>query len=205
MKLSVCCSREHRYASGFTLAEILVVIAIMAILASIFFGVHRGVTAAQARAKTKGEMAVIATALEDFKRRYGDYPWLTVEDRSDYKAVNVFLYQVLSGKTYLDHKTRAMATGQRHPLTDLGSLPLEEDTATSGYVIKDAWDNYYLYYYRKGPTDGQWQNPGYILISTGEEVPESITWEDIRETGIVPTDFFTKENNYSVIIHGYDN
>ena len=60
---------------GFTLIELLMVIAVILILASITFGISRGVQNAQARAKAKAELATISQALEQFKSRYGDYPW----------------------------------------------------------------------------------------------------------------------------------
>jgi prepilin-type N-terminal cleavage/methylation domain-containing protein len=70
----------HRHSpskrpQGFTLIELLMVIAVILILTGITFGISRGVQNAQARAKTKAELATISQAIEQFKSRYGDYPW----------------------------------------------------------------------------------------------------------------------------------
>ena len=73
-------NHTHHYSQskrqqGFTLIELLMVITVIMILAGITFGISRGVQNAQARAKTKAELATISLAIEQFKSRYGDYPW----------------------------------------------------------------------------------------------------------------------------------
>ena len=65
---------------GFTLIELLTAMAIVAILAAITFGVLKGVQDAQARTQAKAELAVIQQALEQYKSRYGDYPWHDSDD-----------------------------------------------------------------------------------------------------------------------------
>ena len=75
----------HRHSlskrqQGFTLIELLMVISVILILAGITFGISRGVQNAQARTKAKAELAVISQAIEQFKLRYGDYPWILSED-----------------------------------------------------------------------------------------------------------------------------
>ena len=68
-------ANSHPNRNGFTLIELLMVIAVILILAGITFGVSRGVQNAQARTKARAELATIAQAIEQFKSRYGDYPW----------------------------------------------------------------------------------------------------------------------------------
>ena len=65
---------------GFTLIELLMVITVILILAGITFGISRGVQNAQARTKAKAELATISQAIEQFKSRYGDYPWHDSDD-----------------------------------------------------------------------------------------------------------------------------
>ena len=60
---------------GFTLIELLMVITVILILAGITFGISRGAQNAQARTKAKAELATTSQAIEQFKSRYGDYPW----------------------------------------------------------------------------------------------------------------------------------
>src|SRR4051812_40222888 len=62
--------------SAFTLIELLAVVAIMAILSGIAIGTIQGMQSRAAAGRAKAELAVIATALEEFKRTYGDYPQL---------------------------------------------------------------------------------------------------------------------------------
>ncbi len=68
-----CVSRE-RWTNAFTLIELLTVIGVMAVLVGIAIGSMRGVKERANMARTKSELAVLALALEEFKRYYGDYP-----------------------------------------------------------------------------------------------------------------------------------
>ena len=67
---------------GFTLIELLMVITVILILAGITFGISRGVQNVQARTKAKAELAVISQALETYKSKNGDYPWISVNNVS---------------------------------------------------------------------------------------------------------------------------
>ncbi|MFI5357407.1 MAG: prepilin-type N-terminal cleavage/methylation domain-containing protein [Opitutales bacterium] len=59
---------------GFTLLELLTVIAIIAILVSITFGIARGVKQHMAVQQARAELAVQTQSLEEHFRRSGDYP-----------------------------------------------------------------------------------------------------------------------------------
>jgi prepilin-type N-terminal cleavage/methylation domain-containing protein len=69
-------ARRPAPADGFTLIELLAVIVVVAILAGIVIGGLAGVRKRSAAARCRAELAALATALEDYKRRYGDYPQL---------------------------------------------------------------------------------------------------------------------------------
>ena len=60
--------------SAFTLIELLTVITIIGILAGIVIGVGRRAGESGREARAKVELAAITTALESYKRQYGDYP-----------------------------------------------------------------------------------------------------------------------------------
>ncbi len=66
--------RRHRRSSAFTLIELLSAVAVLAILSAIAIGAVRGAKNRALLAKARSELATLATALEEFKRIYGDYP-----------------------------------------------------------------------------------------------------------------------------------
>ncbi len=63
-------------AKAFTLIELITVIAIIGVLAGITFGVVRGVGEQAKVNRATSELAVLSAALEEYKRYYGDYPWV---------------------------------------------------------------------------------------------------------------------------------
>ena len=69
-------TRHIRRMSAFTLVELLAAMAIVAILAAIAVTGIRSAKNRTAIAVAKSELAALAAALEDYKRHYGDYPWL---------------------------------------------------------------------------------------------------------------------------------
>ena len=59
---------------GFTLVELLTSIAVIAILSTLAIGAVRGAKERTNIARARGDLAALSTALEEFKRLYGDYP-----------------------------------------------------------------------------------------------------------------------------------
>lgn len=133
---------------GFTLLELLAVIAIIAILSGIVIGVGRRASESGKIARAKAELATIGAALEAYKRSYGDYP------RTDDEV------QLL----------RALL-GQRGPASDAqinGRALLEiARFKIVGDVLVDPWDRPYVFAY-KVPAGG-WTNPGFVLYSAGPD------------------------------------
>jgi prepilin-type N-terminal cleavage/methylation domain-containing protein len=74
----LCASRQSHglrdRRPGFTLIEVLSVIAVVAILTAISIGAVRGAKERANISRARTELATLATALEEFKRIYGDYP-----------------------------------------------------------------------------------------------------------------------------------
>ena len=142
------------YRRAFTLLELLVVITIIAILAGIVIGVGRRASVAGKAARARAELAAIGSALEVYKRTFGDYPQTDDE------------IQLL----------RALL-GQRGPLSDAtitGRALLETARfAIVGSVLVDPWERPYVYIY-KVPTNG-WTNSSYVLYSTGPDGTDSPT------------------------------
>ena len=70
---------------GFTLIELMVVIAIIIILAAIAIPNYLTMTARAKKSRVQSDMATLATALETFKTDWGKYPFLAT---NAYEAIN---------------------------------------------------------------------------------------------------------------------
>lgn len=140
-------------AYAFTLIELLTVIAIIAVLASIVIGVGRHASQTGKIARTKAELAALSTALEAYKRQYGDYP------RTNNAAL---MLQSLVGK--LGPKGE---TVQGRVLLDVALFTTKDavdPVQNSAAELVDPWDHAYAYYYFS--TTGQ---RGYVLYSAGPD------------------------------------
>lgn len=196
------------------------VFAIVAILATITFGISRGVRNAQNRAKVKVELTAIATALEQYKARYGDYP-LHDSNTSDYPSsqimpdesegesieVNsVMLMYALTGRMKVEAPAQAgenvivvkvddsldQEEVERAPkFLDLEKFTYSVDSSGNPGAILDPWGNPYIYRYKKENTPG-WDVFGYHLYSTGPngEVANDAIKNKINETSGVLEDDF---------------
>lgn len=196
--------RSRSCASGFTLIELLVVMAIVLILASITFGITRGVQGAQARAKAQGELAVLAQALEQFKLRYGDYPWVT-SNRNESLTHALTGRRILVRNVEIDEEsgvqTITMSLGALINLDNVGNegrpafIDITRFNPSQPNELRDPWGNLYEYHYKASDTDGSdWQRFGYILYSRGPrnqslDVDENgefdLTPSQIAESGII--------------------
>ncbi len=163
---------------AFTLIELLAVIAIIALLSAITFGVIKGVQERAAIGQAKAELSVLAQALEEYKRQYGDYPQTggknpaaatlsTVIAATDAQAC---FFSALMG---VGPKLDAFA-GKN--FVDLSKFTLEAaitvvPTSTTWPVANcflDPWGRRYMYYY-KTVGSATWTNASYVLFSTGPD------------------------------------
>lgn len=179
---------------AFTLVELLIVMAIILVLAGIVVGVQRGVYQKQSMARAEADVQAIATALESYKLRYGDYPWLG--DGSN----GVELYQHLTGakKMVPGRSGPTMVTvpeENRVPFIDASSLL--ENTAQTAFI--DPWGQPYEYYYRG--SGGAWNYPGFILMSKG---PDGLTNSASNfSSGSLNANHFDSEEGADDLIHGF--
>jgi len=150
---------------GFTLLEVLVVVALMAVLSALVATAGRRAGQAGLVARTKSELAALSVALEEYQRVCGDYP--QTNDGAD-------LLQSLIGRrgpTGADVTIRAFFSAERFP-TDGGLDPMVNRTA----VLTDPWGRPYRYAYK---SQVPWTNSGYILYSVGPDGRDS----PVRLTG----------------------
>ena len=202
-------SRLRPKQQGFTLIELLMVIAVILILAGITFGISRGVQNAQARAKAKAELATISQAIEQYKSRYGDYPWLLSSD--PYRTKN--LAYALSGRVVIKNvsgtPTAVVITDEDEVEGNPKFLDLTKFSTTeeSGAVndILDPWGNSYRYYYKWDNSLNTWDIFGYHLFSTGpngDSADSAIQGKMDLSTGVLDDDFRDTANAEGIIFAG---
>lgn len=175
--------RKRRQA-GFTLIELLMVIAVILVLAGITFGISRGVQNAQARAQAKAELATLAQAIEQFKSRYGDYPWaagnpgaVNANGNQLFKALAGYMAFDTSGANPNFRQKTAVEIPDAGPESlidptkislNSSSLPADPETVPDDFRFLDPWGKPYVYRYKSGNSDG-WERFGYVLFSTGSD------------------------------------
>lgn len=209
----------HRHAlskrqQGFTLIELLMVIAVILILAGITFGVSRGVQNAQARTKAKAELATISLAIEQFKSRYGDYPWHSADEVDTNKA----LLYALTGRLVLEDPDPEDGTDEIKALiidtqNQIDANPkFLDDTKFSTSLINgettnllDPWGQPYIYWYKWDNDPNDWDVFGFHLYSTG---PKGSSANDAIKTkinissGVFDDDFRDVVNAEGIIFAG---
>ena len=215
---------------GFTLIELLMVIAVILILAGITFGISRGVQNAQARAKANAELATISQAIEQFKSRYGDYPWhdSTTGDypNSSGEVTSEMLLYALTGRLIMKRNS----TGKidvNHVSDDLDNADVEKNPkfldhtkfSTSGKeneptALKDPWGEPYVYWYKRedtenakidNPTSKGWDVFGYHLYSKGpkgDSANNAIKAKINNSSGVFDDDFRDVANAEGIIFAG---
>lgn len=193
---------RHSFSGGgslsegaFTLIELLLVTAIIVTLAAFAVGGIFGAKQRAAVARSKAELSLIAQALEDYKRHYGDYPQTgsaaqaaaVVGATIGATQAQALLFNALTG-VYAPTNFTARVNGPtlievskfslEQPLTAAqlttfavatGSPPTKPVVANS---FIDPWGNRYLYYYKRAAPAGvasPWQAPSYVLYSAGPD------------------------------------
>ncbi len=194
-------ARSPARRTGFTLIELLAVIAIIVILAGIALGAIQGAQTRAAIGRAKTELAVIATALEDYKRHYGDYPQLGDFNQAPLTptstttgpgtaTVQARLFNCLTGvfgpaRFTADDRLAGPLFLEPARLTLNGTLATTFQTVTpnspkapfkteQNVGILDPWGHPYLYYYKKASAAASWKAPGYVLYSAGPDGAQTL-------------------------------
>ena len=202
---------------GFTLIELLMVIAVILILAGITFGISRGVQNAQARTKAKAELATISQAIEQFKSRYGDYPWHQ-GGGGDSTDNNKMLLYALTGRMVLadpsptDNTTEIAAI----EVTDEAQIDknpkfLDDSKFSTTKIgqsstnLLDPWGNPYIYWYKWDNSPEAWDVFGFHLYSTGPKgssADRAIKVKINNYSGVFNDDFRDVANAEGIIFAG---
>ena len=207
------CERQQ----GFTLVELLMVITAILILAGITFGVSRGVQNAQARAKAKAELATISQAIEQFKSRYGDYPWHQGGGGSSTDNNKMLLY-ALTGRMVLADPTPTNNTTEIAAIviTDQAQIDknpkfLDDSKFSTTQIdqlstnLLDPWGNPYIYWYKWDDRPEAWDVFGFHLYSTGPNRSSAniaIKAKINSSSGVFDDDFRDVANAQGIIFAG---
>jgi prepilin-type N-terminal cleavage/methylation domain-containing protein len=191
--------RTSALTRGFTLVELLTSIAVIAILSAFAIGAVRGAKERTNIARARGELAALVTALEEFKRIYGDYPQLgefgqaaatptavttgpgtqTAQAKLFNCLTGVFGAKAfansdrLNGPNLLDVGKFALNAVSPLPtsfLTPVNNAPNPPSKQEVNACLLDPWGRRYLYYYKNARSPNAWQATGYVLYSAGARV-----------------------------------
>ena len=154
--------------------------AIIGILAGITFGVAKGVMERAAISQARAEVAVLAQALEAFRKQYGDYPQTggaaaPVPDTTSAITVGSASSKFFNALGGILGPEMAIYSGK--PLIEFSKFTLEKtnypDISELENAILDPWGRRYLYFYKApdltAPKTYTWTNPSYVLYSAGPD------------------------------------
>jgi len=147
--------RRGAGVAGFTVLELLLVIAVIAVLGALVLGAGRYARESGRASRATAELAGLAAALESYRLEQGDYP------QTDQPAR---LLQALIGRrgpTGAAIAAGAMLEAGRFS-TGSGADPFLNDAAE----LIDPWGAPYRYAYKSALP---WDNPGYVLYSAGPD------------------------------------
>jgi type II secretory pathway pseudopilin PulG len=173
----------HPLFRGFTIVELLIVMAIIIVLSGVILATAGYVQKKGKRSRAEAEIAAISAALENYKADNGIYPSDIVTNGfdvananiSDYQQPSLKLYEYLSGDT--DHNRTAEAKTY-FPFKPNQLSPV--DQAADVTSIRDPFGNPYGYSTMKAstPTSTTGHNPTFDLWSVADGIagPDENKW-----------------------------
>jgi prepilin-type N-terminal cleavage/methylation domain-containing protein len=155
-----------RHLASFTLIELLTVMAVIAILASLILYAGSSVMNKAARSRAASEIQAMATACEGYKTDNGIYPQLPATlattfttntyagtdgsgSGGNYQQSSQILYETLSNQTNFNDipvpGTRAYMSFKANQLGNTATAASTAYGAGTSTYIKDPWNNSYAY------------------------------------------------------------
>jgi prepilin-type N-terminal cleavage/methylation domain-containing protein len=182
---------------GFTLIELMVVIAIIIILAAIAIPNYLNMTERAKKSRISSDMATLATGLESFKTDWGMYPATTGWEAVDGTGTNKVFFSELSGSgtgATINVTGATNAMGEQGPIVYLkaGTLTSIVDpfTNTGNGATNDPKSDGHIYYEGNAnqwvlacyaPTTGtnggkyMWRTDASSTVATGDTVSDVVT------------------------------
>ena len=161
---------------GFTLIEILLVIAVIGILSTLMFSLFKAARNGNNKAKARGEIQGLSMACEVYRKTYGDYPCGSknadgIQFRKDFfdqlvgrKRIfsqnlqaggnAVLLLEYFSNKLPMGTGNKSNPGRKMKPFLSDGVVTSNDDKSlglddwTKAYEFRDPWGNAYDYRYR---------------------------------------------------------
>jgi prepilin-type N-terminal cleavage/methylation domain-containing protein len=164
---------ERRSRDGFTLIELVVVMAIIIVLAGLILGTANYVQKKGYRSRAEAEIAALSAALENYKADNGVYPSdsdtngfdVATTTKSDYDKPSLKLYEYLSGDTNDDRSPDGKAY---FPFKPNQVSPVDQTQKVT--ALRDPFGNPYGYSTKKASNSASTtgHNPTFDLWSIGD-------------------------------------
>ncbi|MGF1531495.1 MAG: type II secretion system protein [Puniceicoccaceae bacterium] len=200
---SLTASEAGRRSSslGFSLIELLMVVAIIGILLGLGIRIIGSVNRKQVESLTQAQLGVLASALEQYRKDFGTYPISHSADKSfDAENAQVLLFHAMAGLRnpkgeLLNPPKRPYLTFSEFPILDENLVIVDQTSSdfdpqdpTASYRFADGWDQPLIYGFRQearpGAPNNTWKRFGYLLFSIGwDGLPSEVT--DLGN-GLVP-------------------
>jgi len=145
----------RRLRSGFSLIELITVIAIIAVLTSAGFRLVEGAKERAAIHRARAELAVLAQLLAEYRREYGDFP--QTADSPE------LLYRALTGRL----GPTGGAINGRDLLTAVSLVRSNPEVPDGPNRLLDPWGGAYEYVYFTQQAGSAPERRGYVLFSCG--------------------------------------
>lgn len=187
------CSSSH----GFSLVELLAVLALIVTLVGFTLGLTTGVFSRKAETRAISDLATLSQALERYRAKAQDYPWVgtapLLGSRPNPAGGTALLRTLLGYRSVDPARPHLIVQGDFLPVDqfDFGDRSFEpgEDPGTA--YLQDPWGNPYVYVYNPSypKSESQWRHPGYLLLTAGPDGELSLPGE-VQTTGIIDSPLY---------------